>query len=1620
MKIKENKHEHRVSSRTEEKEAEPTTEKQLVPPAFSLHASQTKQPEEEPTEIPKQEKEPQPFSLQSADDDDSDESTGNSSKPNSTPQFALPISVQRKQKENSQPTLPFSVNQKKQKQPKVSTDIQASTFQLNGAAGNKKSGRSEPFKPKGSIQQKSKKSASPFTLQKKEVENQQPAQQITINWIIEDGQLPMVKGQIGKSVFFKQLKQAITNQAEAALSSTGWTAMACPYINKWIAWYAQKPVAELEQEIKKFNINLATITSAEQLIRKIAAKCAQAITTWVQTGKLTGVPMTALEPPAVKEIEDAKKKGVIQQKSETGSHQTDYNDPEQVQEELGEGNSLDGSTKSKMESAFGTSFADVRIHTDSKATDISQKMGARAFAVGKNIAFNQGEYQPGTLKGDALLAHELAHFIQQRNATSSAQVKNNYGALEKDADQAAIGVMARILGKGKDWIKSLGKEAMPRLQSGLSLQRCGNDGPSAAELAALEAKESAEYQTSMTALKLLYSQKKALVTGNPSQKDVKELQQKIDKQLTKLRELGIAVSEQDIMEAAEQDSNLRKLGGKIVYQPTSDLIFGEKMKFNTKLDFLSPSKIHEIDWKYVINGDEIEPLSFEKTKNSLELDERFWTNVNKKKVVKHGFSVKAYVSLGAHGFQEVTISTPTINFKDELPNKPELEVTPRENIVVGTQVKAVVKDWAPNRREYTCRWEQDGQYISGSWGFQFFNPKKKGTFDITLKIYENKSKSYPPKPIFTLDKKVTVSEPEHYADSTLDAMEKRDMPSMAKVQSSIGKSITALEKKVSKAGENSPYYKHQLKAQRDRQQRIKELLPEGDIEDKLPENISESDQSKIYSGPVNAVLVVQQNAAVQPLNMYITLKHNGKQWHAKLLDITTADVYKYDGYGADPITAYVNAFNDWDSDNEYPSGNTVVYRFKAGDFKSNDSFSTSSTKKSLLSFVDGILMIGGLVVAGLLILIPEPGTTLTGIGMVMTAAAVARGGYAIAKNMDLGITASDKRNVLEAIGILTAAFGMGGSALKSIGIKAVRPAVYRMGNAVIMTSLAGDAGTLVVMTNDAYEQIQVIETNPTMDDTQKMNQILRISSHLLLSGAMMIASNKDLFKGGLKGSDFFKSKGKLSAAKSAMANGGDIKLETGTRLDMELELKLAGEPIENLRPSKTSTENGTKTPENTPPKADTTPGYSDKELVERHAQLSWLKETLKPNQIKDLLGKLSTEHLNHLQDVPAIKVKQIVDWIGDIKALKQLAPVLGGTELHWLSAHYTKDGFKNLLKVYGVEGIKQYNAKIKSAASKLPSKRQITFENKIAKQLKDGKIDQAESDQLREYNRVNAGSKLKIEKVIENIRNTELEFNPESGRFIKKGTAKPKGVEFDPDTHIPANQKAAFFHDIPDGVDRNSWKKYMRSKYKGMDNDTFIRGLMKDVPGLDKTVLETIASTGKLDRFNLVRALKNAPTPSNTLKHIKMLNALAIKDVKGVKQVLGDLASGGNNFEGVHFMLDFIQAKSIQPTGFEISLDPSGVRRYDLEVGSGLYEFKSMKLSSFDKSKWGQMEYDIDGIISKRVQWIFDGKKIAGPNRKALMEKIMRYAKESDKLKSRVKQKQFEKALSEMLKFYPE
>lgn len=127
-----------------------------------------------------------------------------------------------------------------------------------------------------------------------------------------------------------------------------------------------------------------------------------------------------------------------------------------------------------MEAGFGQPLPGRRLHTDDRAHDATEALGARAFALGNDVFFARGEYQPESAAGTHLLAHELAHTLQPE---SGPQARLTVGRAddpaEHEAESAARTVTRRLAVRAAEGTTDRAP-APPTLQAmgGLGAIRC--------------------------------------------------------------------------------------------------------------------------------------------------------------------------------------------------------------------------------------------------------------------------------------------------------------------------------------------------------------------------------------------------------------------------------------------------------------------------------------------------------------------------------------------------------------------------------------------------------------------------------------------------------------------------------------------------------------------------------------------------------------------------------------------------------------------------------------------------------------------------------------------------------------------------------------------------------------------------------------------------------------------------------------------------------------------------------------------------------------------------------------------------------------------------------------------
>lgn len=318
-------------------------------------------------------------------------------------------------------------------------------------------------------------------------ESPTPQPGATQRWIVEDRELP-TPGQMRRREFLDELHTAICATADTEMARLGRSTAGCPLLDKWQAFSKNKNAAQLESAARRYAAEAENVRSARDYIPIITRKISQSIGEWGRTGRIPEVPpdlaadfglgkikvgvgslLSGLAGGLVGGLFGGRKAA---DDTTSGSNVTPWLT-------VRGGRPLESGVAARMSSALGRDFSDVRVHTGAEGASTATAAGARALTIGRDIAFAAGQYQPGSLVGDALLAHELAHVAQQDGATGPMLKGNDASSapLEQDADNAAVNAVVSLWGRTTKFARELGQHSGPRLKSGLRLQRCSDTLP---------------------------------------------------------------------------------------------------------------------------------------------------------------------------------------------------------------------------------------------------------------------------------------------------------------------------------------------------------------------------------------------------------------------------------------------------------------------------------------------------------------------------------------------------------------------------------------------------------------------------------------------------------------------------------------------------------------------------------------------------------------------------------------------------------------------------------------------------------------------------------------------------------------------------------------------------------------------------------------------------------------------------------------------------------------------------------------------------------------------------------------------------------------------------------------
>lgn len=109
----------------------------------------------------------------------------------------------------------------------------------------------------------------------------------------------------------------------------------------------------------------------------------------------------------------------------------------------GRGEALPRGVRRAMEDRLGDDLSDVRVHKDAEARSLARRLDAQAFTTGRDVYFGEGKYRPGTREGDALLAHELTHTVQQKRGGGERAARKTTVSRPGDPDEVEAERVAR-------------------------------------------------------------------------------------------------------------------------------------------------------------------------------------------------------------------------------------------------------------------------------------------------------------------------------------------------------------------------------------------------------------------------------------------------------------------------------------------------------------------------------------------------------------------------------------------------------------------------------------------------------------------------------------------------------------------------------------------------------------------------------------------------------------------------------------------------------------------------------------------------------------------------------------------------------------------------------------------------------------------------------------------------------------------------------------------------------------------------------------------------------------------------------------------------------------------------
>ena len=166
----------------------------------------------------------------------------------------------------------------------------------------------------------------------------------------------------------------------------------------------------------------------------------------VQTSR---IPFGIQAEPDVQRQEDEEEVQTKPLSAAQGGFQVDAAFEDQLKASRGHGDPLPDNLREEMEPRLGTDLQGVRIHHGSNDAELNRSISAQAFTMDQDIYMGAGKYDPQSPTGKRLLAHELAHTIQQSGG--KAKRMTTRPTLIQAKMQGTYSVLAGVSTFGRGW-----------------------------------------------------------------------------------------------------------------------------------------------------------------------------------------------------------------------------------------------------------------------------------------------------------------------------------------------------------------------------------------------------------------------------------------------------------------------------------------------------------------------------------------------------------------------------------------------------------------------------------------------------------------------------------------------------------------------------------------------------------------------------------------------------------------------------------------------------------------------------------------------------------------------------------------------------------------------------------------------------------------------------------------------------------------------------------------------------------------------------------------------------------------------------------------------------------------